>query len=99
MSKEVVTEEDKDLSKKEAADLLADDKAKAKERRKPKEYSIDTLKRPLNKDEEKEFNKLSKEEQKVFIIKKWIAENRTLDKSEMHEVSLDDEKEAGLVPS
>lgn len=83
----------------------AEEKAAAKERGKPKEYSIDTFKRPLKDDKERgitelsDFKKLDEVDQKKFIINRWIQENRTLDKSEMHEVSLDDEKLVGLVPS
>lgn len=97
---EKVTEEDKNaVTEKDRRTMLADDKKDAKERGKPKEYSIDTFKRPLKKEEKEEFNKLDKGEQRKFIINRWIQENRSLDKSEMHEVSLDDEKEVGLVPS
>ena len=61
-----------------------------------KRYDIDTLKRPLNDDEEKEFKKLEKEDQKKFIIRQWVQENRTLDKKDMHEISLEEEKLIGL---
>lgn len=97
---ERVTEEDKKIiSEKDKKTMLADDKADAKERSKPKEYSIDTFKRPLKDEEEKEFKKLDKDEQKKFIIRRWIEENRSLDKADMHEVSLEDEVEVGLRPT
>lgn len=79
------------LSKKEE---IAD----AKERAKPKEYTIDSFHRPLTDDEEKAFKKLDKDEQKKFIIKRWVQENRAAEKADQHEVSLEDMKEAGLMP-
>lgn len=97
---ERVTEEDKNaVTEKDRKTMLADDKKDAKERGKPKEYDIDTLKRPLKKEEKEEFNKLDKKEQRKFIIRAWIAENRSLDKADMHEVSLEDEVEVGLRPT
>lgn len=61
-----------------------------------KRYDLDTLKRPLNDDEEKLFKSLEKEDQKKFIIRKWVEENRTLDKVDMHEISREEEKLIGL---
>jgi hypothetical protein len=61
-----------------------------------KRYDVDTLKRPLNDDEEKLFKGMDKDEKKKFIIQRWIQENRTLDKKDMHEVSLEEEKLVGL---
>src|SRR6185312_17377757 len=98
MSK-VVTEKDKELTPKETKELKAEIKADAKERGKPKEYSIDTFKRPLTKDEKEVFNDLDKDEQKKFIIKRWALENNQLDKADMHEISLEDARLAGLSPS
>ncbi|WP_411753326.1 hypothetical protein [Serratia sp. (in: enterobacteria)] len=91
------TEEDR----KEAEKTDKENKTTAanKERRTPKRYDIDTFSKPLNKEEEKEFNKLDKDEQKKFIIKKWIAENKELDTPDMHEVSLADEAFVGYRPS
>jgi hypothetical protein len=65
---------------------------------KVKEYKLDTLKTPLTKEEHDAFNKLDEEGQKKFIITKWVQENRSLDTPDQHEVSLEDERFAGLRP-
>src|ERR1044071_3197008 len=95
----VVTESDREVSAKEAKEMKAEAKEDAKERRKPKEYSVDTFKRPLTKDEKEVFNDLDKDEKRKFIIKRWVEENRQLDKKDMHEISLADEQEIGLRPN
>jgi hypothetical protein len=65
---------------------------------KPKEYTVETFKHPLTKDEKKEFDDLDEDEQKKFIITRWTAENRTLDTKDMHEISLEDQQFVGLIP-
>ena len=44
-----------------------------------------------------EFDKLSEEDKKKFVIKAKVAENQTLDKKDMHEVSREDLILAGLM--
>jgi hypothetical protein len=100
-SPKVVTEEQRDnVSKADVKEMKKQDKESAKERGKPKEYTLDTLKRPLDEDRDKEtikqFKKMDDDEQKKFIIRKWVEENAHLDKSEQHEISLEDERFAGL---
>lgn len=73
-----------------------EEKTIAKERARPKEYSIDTFHKELTKDEKTEFNKLDDDEQKKFIIRRWILENRSADKADQHEVSLEDERLVGM---
>jgi hypothetical protein len=68
-------------------------------------YDIESLKKnPLDNKDEKiakqnkdEFNKLSAEEKKKFVIKAKITENRHLDKKDQHELSNEDLKFAGLI--
>lgn len=60
-----------------------------------KKYELDTLERPLNKEEQKAFDAASEDEQKKIIILKWVEENRS---GAGHEISLEDEKFAGLRP-
>jgi hypothetical protein len=56
---------------------------------------------PLNLTEaqEKEYNKLKGDEKKKFEIRQKTVENRYLDKKDQHEISLEDERFAGLVPA
>lgn len=61
-----------------------------------KRYELDTLKRPVPKEEEEVFNEMDKDQKKKYMINQWIQENRTLDKKDMHEVSLEEEKLVGL---
>ena len=81
-------------SKKETTSTAAANK----ERAKPKQYTKETFKTELTKDEEKEFEKLDKDEQKKFIVKRWFAENKYLDTIDQHEISLEDMQLAGLMP-
>jgi hypothetical protein len=70
-----------------------------------KSYDIESLKKnPLDNKDEKiakqnkdEFNKLSADEKKKFVIKAQVAENQHLDKKDQHEISNEDLKFAGLI--
>jgi hypothetical protein len=46
----------------------------------------------VEKERKAEFNKLSKDEKRRFIIKEKMLENRWLDKKDQHEISFEDEQ-------
>jgi hypothetical protein len=89
------------------ATLAASGSGKADPNPKPavKSYEISSLKRnPLqstDKDIEKqrtdEFNKLSAEDKKKYVIKAKVLENQSLDKKDQHEISREDQIFAGLI--
>lgn len=86
-------------TKREAGETL--DTAERR-RRGVKAYKIESLKtdpfagvgvdKDARKEAESNFDKLSEEEKKKFVIRKRIEENRWLQKNEQHEVSLEDEQ-------
>ena|SRR4029079_13598961 len=61
-----------------------------------KRYDLDTLKRNVPDEEKERFKKMDETEQRRYIINQWVQENRTLDKKDMHEISLEEEKFIGL---
>jgi hypothetical protein len=94
-----------ETTKKEAEGLLQNTgNVELKENPKPaeKSYDISSLKKnpfegasaTAGKDE---FDKLSEDDKKKFVIKAKVAENQTLDKKDMHEISRDDMIFAGLM--
>ena len=86
--------------------LAAADKDKDKDKPLPnpkppvKSYDIKSLKKdPLAdvnadfaKDKKAQFDAMSEDEKKRFVIKNKLLENRYLDKKDMHEISLEDER-------
>jgi hypothetical protein len=70
-----------------------------------KSYEISSLKRnplqstdkEIEKQRNDEFNKLSAEDKKKFVIKAKVLENQSLDKKDQHEISREDQIFAGLV--
>lgn len=53
----------------------------------------------LTEEQEEAYKKLKGDDKRKFEIRQKVAENRYLDKPDQHEISLEDERFAGLVPA